>query len=88
MLVGQLNDGTDGEIYVHKKDVNRATIYGIKGFKGTLIWEDDYQFTIADNYYGVWKNQDGVWFRSLQKLGIMSDKDDITFEERSEFITC
>ena len=41
MKVGQLNEGNDGEIFVHKKDVNKAIVWGNQGFKGTLIWEDD-----------------------------------------------
>ena len=30
-------------IFVHKKDFNRATVYGIKGYKSTLIWEDKFE---------------------------------------------
>lgn len=50
MVVGQLNDEIDGKIFVQKKEVNRATVYGVKGFKGSIIWEDDYQYTITDNF--------------------------------------
>ena len=50
--VGQLNKNvqTGEEFFVHKKDVNRATVFGVKGFKSTLIWEDNYQYTITDNF--------------------------------------
>ena len=80
--VGELNDdGKNGEIFVHKKDVNRATVYNNKGFKGTLIWEDDYQYTITDNYHAFWKNSNGVWFRGFARVRYYGDKDDITFEK-------
>ena len=53
MKVGQLNEGNDGEIFVHKKDVNKAIVWGNQGFKGTLIWEDDYEYVITDNYIAI-----------------------------------
>ncbi len=81
--VASLNEniGFDGKaIYVHKKDVHRATIFGIKGFSGTLIWEDDYQYTITDNYTSLNKNVgNGIIFRV--KVRYYGDKDKVTFEQ-------
>jgi hypothetical protein len=79
--VGELNVKRDIQLFAHKKEVNRATVYNHKGFKGTLIWEDDYQYTITENYEAFWKNSNGVWFRAFAKVRYYGDKDDITFED-------
>lgn len=81
MTVGQLNDdGENVEIFVHKKDINRATVYGIKGFKYSMIWEDDYQYTITDNFisYDPSKENGVIYFVKIRTYG---DKDEVTFEE-------
>lgn len=81
--VGSLNEkiDPDGEaIYVQKKDIHRATVYGIKGFNGTLIWEDNYQYTITDNYYSFNKNEGNGIFFSV-KVRYYGNKDKITFEQ-------
>jgi len=81
ITVGQLNDDRqNGEIFVHKKDINRATVYGIKGFKYTMIWEDDYQYTITDNFISYDPNiKNGVVY--FVKVRTYGDKDEVTFEE-------
>jgi len=81
MKVGELNtNGAGGdEIFVHKKDINRATVYGVKGFKGTLIWEDDYQYTITDNYSS--RKFEGNSIRYFVKVRTYGDKDEVTFEQ-------
>ena len=63
----------------NKKDANRATVYGVKGFKGTLIWEDDYQYTITDNFYS-WKLEGNGIFNFV-KVRTYGDKDEVTFEQ-------
>lgn len=81
MIVGELNLSSSGDsIFVHKKDINRATVFGIKGFKSTLIWEDDYQYTITDNFnsYDSTK-KNGIMY--LVKVRTYGDKDEVTFEE-------
>jgi hypothetical protein len=80
MIVGELNDNSDkGEIFVHKKDVNRATVYGVKGFSGTLIWEDEYQYTITDNYMSLELKDNGIIY--FVKVRYYGDKDEVTFEQ-------
>lgn len=75
------NMGPDGQaIFIHKKDIHRATVFGIKGYNGTVIWEDNYQYTITDNYKSFDKNQgDGILFSV--KVRYYGDKDKITFEQ-------
>lgn len=81
--VGVLNESraeAGKRIFVHKKDLNRATVYGINGFKSTLIWEDDYQNTITDNYSSFNKNiGNGVTF--FVKVRTYGDKDEVSFEQ-------
>ena len=79
--VGELNTGGIGgdEFFVHKKDINRATVYGVKGFKGTIIWEDDYQYTITDNYSS--RKFEGNSIMYSVKVRTYGDKDEVTFEQ-------
>lgn len=81
-IVGQLNEsGPNGEeIFVHKKDISRANVFGVKGFKSTLIWEDDYQYTITDNFqsYDPSKKNGVMYFIKVRTYG---SKNEVTFEE-------
>ncbi len=82
IIIGQLNKiGFNGEeIFVHKKDINRATVFGIKGFKSTLVWEDEYQFTITDNFYSFDSSKgDGVMY--FVKVRTYGNKKEVTFEQ-------
>jgi hypothetical protein len=72
-----LNAAKDDSIFVLKKDINRATVWGNKGFVGTLIWQDDYQNTITDNYHSY--TYDGVY--NFVKVRYFGDKDEVTFEQ-------
>lgn len=80
--IGKLNPlGVNGEdIYIHKKETNRATVYGLKGFKGVLIWEDDYQYAITDNFqsYDPTKKNGVTFFVKIRTYG---SKNEVTFEE-------
>lgn len=73
-VVGEYNDSIKS--FIHKKDINRTKLWGVNGFKSTLIFEDDYEFKIKDNYYAV---EDGIlYFAGVRYKG---DKDEITFED-------
>lgn len=79
-FVGQLNKEGGNEYFVHKKDISRATIYGIKGFKYSLVWEDDYQYTITDNFISFDPSEkNGVLY--FVKVRTYGDKDEVTFED-------
>ncbi len=80
LIIGQINDGQEGKIFVHKKDISRANVFGIKGFKYTIIWEDDYQYTITDNFqsYDPSKKNGVMYFVKVRTYG---NKNEITFEE-------
>lgn len=68
------SDGSEG--FCHKKNVNRATVFGIRGFKGTSIFEDKYEYLIEDNYVAM---QNGIIFYA--KVKFHGDKDEINFED-------
>ena len=77
--VGKLNAAGNDSIFVHKKDINRATVWGSKGFVGTFIYEDEYQFCITDNYHSINTKDNGIY--NFVKVRYYGDKDEITFEE-------
>jgi hypothetical protein len=82
VTVGQLNAvGPEGEdIFVHKKEINRATVLGVRGFKSTLIWEDDYQYVITDNFHS-YDASEGNGVRYFAKVRTYGSKNEVTFEE-------
>jgi hypothetical protein len=71
---GEFSD--DINSFVHKKDINRTKVYGKPGFLQTIIYEDDYEYVIKDNYYAVY---DGIIF--MASVRYKGDKDEITFED-------
>ena len=78
MKVGELNDDAEfGKFFVHKKDVARATVWGFKGFVSTLIWEDDYQYTITDNYSSY--TPDNIL--NFVKVRYYGNKKEVSFEQ-------
>lgn len=62
--------------FLHKKDIKRATVWGKQGFKGTLVWEDQYEKAITDNYFTVY---DGVVYGV--KVRYKGDTSVVNFEE-------
>lgn len=81
MIVGQLNDnGAGGKFFVHKKDIARANVFGVKGFKFTLIWEDDYEYVITDNFISFDPSKkNGVGYSAI--INTYGNKSEVTFEE-------
>jgi hypothetical protein len=68
-----------GGFFVHKKDINRATIFGVSGFKSSIFWEDDYQITITDNFESFDAYQKNGIFYAV-KVRTYSNKSEGTFE--------
>jgi len=69
---------SDGDsAYCHKKEVVKRLVYGNKGFRASLILEDDYEIRITDNYISSFN---GMTFTA--KVSYKADKgSDITFED-------
>jgi hypothetical protein len=82
-VVGELND-LDGDgkkkCFLHKTDLNKAKVARLDGFVGTLIFEDDYEKRITDNYISIGKNKD-VTYVIRAKVRYKVDKDTGSFEE-------
>lgn len=75
--VGELNDL---KRFVHKKDIDRATVFGVNGFKSSVFWEDDYQYTISD-IYASFDNQVGNGITYSVKVKTYGSKKEVTFEQ-------
>ncbi|AWA30984.1 hypothetical protein HYN48_13340 [Flavobacterium magnum] len=68
------------KIFFHKKELNRATIYGINGYRSTYIWEDKLEDGITNNYqYTVEKLGNG--YQLLVKVRYYGNKSEVDFEK-------
>ena len=76
---GELNKSLKNSM-LHKKDIKRASVGGQNGFRGTLIWEDDYEKCITDNY-GSALIANGQTYIFEVKVRYKGDKDEVTFED-------
>ena len=78
--IGDISNNSEGEFgfsgYIHKKDLNRATVFGMRGYVATIISEDDFDFQITDYYYAI----DGNKIANAIAV-FKGDKDEINFEE-------
>tara|TARA_B110001452_G_scaffold15729_1_gene12795 strand:- start:43 stop:1224 length:1182 start_codon:yes stop_codon:yes gene_type:complete len=48
----QLSDSA----FCHKKEVVKRLVYGKSGFRSTIIWEDNFEICITDNYISHYNN--------------------------------
>jgi hypothetical protein len=62
--------------FVHSKDINRAKLFVLDGYKSTLALEDDYEIMLNDYYFG---ELDGIIYYAEVKYS--ADKDESNFEE-------
>ena len=51
-------------------------VFGINGCKGSLIYEDDFEYVISDNYYALFN---GILYSA--KVRTKGDKQEVTFEQ-------
>lgn len=64
------------EVFLHKKEVKRAKVFGVNGFKGTVIFESKYDYAIVENYYAY---VNGIILSAV--VSYSGDKSEVTFEE-------
>jgi hypothetical protein len=64
------------KIFLHKKEVKRAKVFGVDGFKGTVIFESKYDNAIIENYYAY---VNGIILSAV--VSYSGDKSEVTFEE-------
>tara|TARA_B110000305_G_C19317436_1_gene577208 strand:+ start:179 stop:1078 length:900 start_codon:yes stop_codon:yes gene_type:complete len=63
-------------LYTHKEELDKAMIFGKKGFKQTYFTEDDYEYMIRENY--LFSNNDGLVIQVSVKYN--GNKKEINFE--------
>ncbi len=74
------NVGPSGEpVYVYKKALVKSMVFGCTGYKMTMIWEDDYQYCITDNYQSHMYDVNGISF--FVKVRTYCSKEDADFEQ-------
>jgi len=66
----------DKKMFLHKKDLKKASVFGIDGFKATKIYEDDYQLVIKDNFYA---SVNGIVL--IAGVRYKGEKGEVTFED-------
>ena len=68
------------KIYYHKKELSRSTVFGIKGYKLSTIWEDRFEYGITDVFRSFNQNF-GNGYTLIAKVRYYGDKKDVTFEQ-------
>lgn len=77
----EANDqGKIQKLFFHKKDLNRAIVFGNQGLRATYILEDKFENRITDNYEFI-DEQNGNEFRYFVKVRYNGDKDEVDFEK-------
>ena len=74
LRVGEYNK--ENGIFIHKKDLGRANVCGVNGYKYTIISEDDYELKITDEFLAV---RDGLIY--VAEFIVKGDKDEVSFEQ-------
>ena len=79
--IDQLDDENKmRKVIFHKKELNRATVYGAKGYRSTYVWEDKFEDGITDNYTYYSENL-GNGFTVFVKVRYYGNKSEIDFEK-------
>ena len=74
-IVGEVTkDGSN--LFIHSKDFTSALVFSLEGFRGSVSYEDDYNYVIKDNYTSDFDG--GVCEAGARFKG---DKDKVTFEQ-------
>ena len=68
------------KVFCHKKELNRATVYGAKGYRETLAWEDKFEIGLTDNYSFDNENL-GNGFKVFIKVRYYGNKSEVDFEK-------
>lgn len=69
-----------GKFFLHKKELNRATVYGYNGYRSTLILEDKFENIITDTYFINVENF-GNGFKLGFKIRYYGNKSELDFEK-------
>lgn len=66
--------------YIYKKGVSKAIVFGVAGYKFTVIWEEEYQYCIRD-FYSAFDSNVGNGISYYVKVQTYGSKEDTTFEK-------
>ena len=70
-------NGVSDSAFCHKKELVKRTVYGKIGYRSTLIWEDDLEICITDNYVAFNNNVE-----YYVKVRYKADKEsDVSFQD-------
>jgi hypothetical protein len=64
------------DAFLHKKDINKAKVWNVDGYKVSLFYENKYEYVIEDKYFA---SVDGIIYRAT--VCYKGDKDEIGFED-------
>lgn len=84
-IVGEESEEPDDQnkmrkIYFHKKELNRATVYGAKGYRSSFAWEDKFEICLTDNY-SFYNENLGNGFTVFVKVRYYGNKSEVDFEK-------
>lgn len=66
--------------FIYKKGAVKATVFGVSGYKFTIVWEDEYQYCIRDIYISF-DRYIGNGIHYYVKVQTYGSKEDTTFEK-------
>ena len=73
-----INQPSIDSAYLHKKNSVKRMVHSNRGYRNTLIWEDDYEICITDQYIST--SSDGSTFTAY--TNVKADKESsVTFED-------
>lgn len=83
VIIGEVEQSDDQnkirKVFLHKKELNRATVYGTKGYRETYAWEDKFEVGLTDNYTYNYENL-GNGLSVNVKVRFYGNKSEIDFE--------
>lgn len=74
------DQGKMRKIFFHKKELNRATVYGTKGYRSSFAWEDKFEICLTDNY-SFYNDNLGNGFTLFVKVRYYGNKSEVDFEK-------
>jgi hypothetical protein len=68
------------EAFVHDKATRRVNVAGFSGYSGKLVFEDDYEITIRDDFMSI-GNVSGTEYLFFVQVHTKAGKGDVSFED-------
>lgn len=83
-IVGEVIEELDDQnkirkILYHKKELNRATVYGAKGYRSSHAWEDKFEIGLTD-HYTYYNDNLGNGYKLVVNVRYYGNKSEVDFE--------